>query len=78
VVEPRLAPAPAPQTSSSESGRLSAAAPDAAPTIRVHIGRIDVRAVMPPAQQESRRAPARPRPSLTLEDYLGRRSGGPR
>jgi hypothetical protein len=50
------------------------------PTIRVAIGRIEVRAItppppMPPAQ---RRAPARPGPALSLDDYLEQRNGGQR
>jgi len=41
---------------------------ETAPVIRISIGRVDVRAVMPaPAAP---RSPARPAPSLSLEDYL--------
>jgi hypothetical protein len=45
------------------------------PTVHIHIGRVDVRAVMPPA------APPRPAsrpaaPRATLEDYLSGRKGG--
>jgi hypothetical protein len=52
-------------------------APEAtAPTIRVAIGRIEVRAITPPpsplAQQT---APARPAPTLSLDDYLKQRNG---
>jgi hypothetical protein len=47
-----------------------------APTIRVAIGRIEVRAITPPpsplAQQT---APARPGPTLSLDDYLRQRNG---
>jgi hypothetical protein len=45
------------------------------PTVHVHIGRVDVRAVMPPAAPA--RPPARPAaPRTTLEDYLSGRKGG--
>jgi hypothetical protein len=49
-----------------------------AQTIRVTIGRIDVRAINAPAPTETRRAPTRPAPQLSLEDYLKQRSGGRR
>lgn len=44
------------------------------PTIRVTIGRIDVRAVTPPTPSSSRRSP--PAPKLSLADYLKQRPGG--
>jgi hypothetical protein len=46
------------------------------PIIKVTIGRIDVRAIMPPPTAKAPRAQARP--SLSLQDYLSRRPGGPR
>ena len=46
----------------------------AAPTVHVHIGRIDVRAIMPPAPPRPAARPAAPRSSL--EDYLSGRKGG--
>jgi hypothetical protein len=52
--------------------------PEKTQTIRVTIGRIDVRAVTAPAPQEPRRAPARPAPQLSLADYLKQRGGGRR
>ena len=59
-------------------GRTSAAAiaPDEAgeearPTIRVTIGRIEVRAAPPPAPQRPA-APAWTPPVMSLEDYLSR------
>lgn len=79
VVEPRLSRAPIvpaaqlPPASTAYDARRE----DAAPTIRVTIGRVDVRPVAP-APQERRRAPETPRPALTLEDYLKRRGGGSR
>ena len=53
------------------------AAPEApAPTIRVAIGRIEVRAITPPpAPPTQRTAPARPGPALSLDDYLKQRNG---
>ncbi len=58
----------------SATSRQEVAAP--APTIEVHIGRIEVRATPPPppANQKSR-----PQPKLTsLDDYLRQRNGGDR
>jgi len=47
------------------------------PTIKVTIGRIEVRAVTtPPVQQPRQRK--KPQPSLSLDDYLKRRAGGQR
>lgn len=79
VVEPRLSRAPTVSAAqpSPASTAYDARREDAAPTIRVTIGRVDVRAVAP-APQERRRAPETPRPALTLEDYLRRRGGGSR
>jgi hypothetical protein len=48
-----------------------------APTIRVNIGRIEVRAIMPPPTPPARREmPARSSPTLSLDDYLKQRNGG--
>jgi len=51
-----------------------AAEREQAPTIKITIGRVDVRAVMP-APPAPRPAPARRDPQLSLDDYLKRRSG---
>ena len=51
--------------------------PEPAPTIKITIGRVDVRAIMP-AAPAPRPAPARPSPALSLEDYLKQREGGRR
>ena len=59
------------------SSPLRADAAVSPPTVRVTIGRIDVRA-MYPAPQTPRPTPAAPRPSLTLEQYLEQRRGGER
>jgi hypothetical protein len=53
------------------------AMPEPAPTIKITIGRVDVRAVMP-AMPATRTAPARPGPALSLEEYLKQREGGRR
>jgi len=45
------------------------------PVIKVRIGRVEVRAVMPPAPPARRDVPQR-RPHLSLEDYLRQREGG--
>jgi hypothetical protein len=62
------------------SQRLPAPVSEAAsstPTIRVTIGRIDVRAVTPPAPPP-RPKQARPGPTLSLDDYARQRKGGER
>ena len=46
-------------------------------TIRVTIGRIDVRAVMPPPAAVQQK-PAPPQPKVTLEEYLKKQWGGQR
>jgi hypothetical protein len=53
------------------------AMPEPAPTIKITIGRVDVRAVTP-AMPAARPAPARPSQVLSLEDYLKQREGGRR
>jgi hypothetical protein len=51
---------------------------EAETTLHVHIGRIDVRAVTAPTPvQTAQRAP-KPKPSLSLDDYLKQRSEGKR
>ena len=64
-----------PRQSAEQAEPLKALPPasPAAPTIRVTIGRIEVRAVSPPAPAEPRSAAA---PALSLEEYL-RRGGRP-
>jgi hypothetical protein len=59
--------------------RMAAPEPPA-PTIRVAIGRIEVRAITPPPTPPARQraTPARPGPALSLDDYLKRRNGGQR
>jgi hypothetical protein len=52
-------------------------AKESAPVVRISIGRVEVRAVLPTAPAP-RPAPARPRPGLSLDDYLKEREGGKR
>jgi hypothetical protein len=47
-----------------------------APTIKVTIGRIEVRAILPPAPREKKTA--LPAPRMSLDDYLKSHSGGRR
>lgn len=69
---------PAAQPPAQREPEAEASSPEKTQTIRVTIGRIDVRAVTAPAPQEPRRAPARPAPQLSLADYLKQRGGGRR
>lgn len=50
---------------------------DSMPTVRVTIGRIDVRAILPPAPH-ARPATSRTVPALSLADYLKQRNEGRR
>jgi hypothetical protein len=54
-----------------------AAAPRETPIVKVMIGRVDVRAIMPQAMP-TRAAPPKPKPGLSLEDYLKQREEGKR
>ena len=47
------------------------------PEIRITIGRVDVRAIMPPSRPPNP-APVRPKPALSLESYLKQREEGKR
>jgi hypothetical protein len=82
---------PAPETPSLQPGLVDlsgsrpavpveAAGPDrwaGAPTVRINIGRIEVRAV-PAAPAPAARPPAPPQPKLTLDEYLRQRNEGKR
>ena len=70
VVPPRLENYP------ERGSREQRVAASEEPTIRVAIGRIEVRAVTPPPAP--RPTPARPGPSLSLDAYLQQRNGGRR
>lgn len=54
---------------------VPAAQRETAPTIKITIGRVDVRAVMP-ERPAPRPAPAARNSALSLEEYLNQRSGG--
>jgi hypothetical protein len=67
---PAVVPAPAPQPTRAAWPELAS---EAAPTVQVTIGRIEVRAILPAPP-----APAAPpvrRPATSLEDYLRARNG---
>jgi hypothetical protein len=53
------------------------ATPEPPPTIQVHIGRVEVRAIMSPAPPP-RPKPPRRGPTLSLDEYLKQRNGGQR
>jgi hypothetical protein len=62
----------------SRGGKLAAslqASPASEPSIRVTIGRVEVRAVMPPAPPARNTAP-RSRPTVSLDEYLKRSGAG--
>ena len=48
----------------------------APPVIRVSIGRVEVRAILPPSTAVERPSPARAKPNLSLDDYLNRGEKG--
>lgn len=77
-IRPQIATeAPSPPKPTSFPRRREPAEP---PTIRVTIGRIEVRAEQSsqPAPTQTRRQPARRRPALSLDDYLAKRNEGGR
>ena len=76
VVVPRIVRHQPDQREESGPRETSVLAPEPpAPTIKVAIGRIEVRSVTPPAPAR-RETPARPGPPLSLDDYLAQRNGG--
>jgi hypothetical protein len=76
VVVPRIVRHQPDQREESGPREASVLAPESpAPTIKVAIGRIEVRSVTPPAPAR-RETPARPGPPLSLDDYLAQRNGG--
>ena len=52
--------------------------PSSPPTVRVTIGRVEVRAILPPTSPPPRIPPARRGPALSLDDYLKQRNEGQR
>lgn len=60
---------------SARDTREAASLPRESPTVRITIGRIDVRATTPSAAPAPRPGPA-PAPAMSLEAYLKRRGGG--
>jgi len=80
-------PAPIPKSEAVTHKTISQAVPAALtqvnrtepqlPPIRINIGRVDVRAIMPAAPPVTPAAP-RPRPALSLESYLKQREEGKR
>jgi hypothetical protein len=76
VVRPQVAPARASEPPA-RAGR-QASRPPAEPAVQVTIGRIEVRAVTPPARRAAPAKPTRSGPTLSLDDYLRQRQGGER
>jgi hypothetical protein len=58
--------------------KLRSTGSNPSPVIRVTIGHIDVKAVMPSPPSRAHEKPAIPRPRLSLDDYLKTRNGGNR
>ena len=75
VVQPTLAAQPL--SPKELPGTAPAANQSSAPSMRVTIGKVEVRAVFPPAPV-NRTAPQRVRPTLSLDDFLKRNSGAGR
>jgi hypothetical protein len=71
---PSVIPAP-PLTRSVPSATKIPASPPGTPTIRVSIGRVEVRLVAPPAPP-SPSPPSQPKPAMSLDEYLRGRHGG--
>jgi hypothetical protein len=57
-------------------GGRSASAGEAAPTVRVTIGRVEVRTVEPPSRTPPRADVQKRGPSLSLDEYLKKRNSG--
>lgn len=72
VAIPRLTPLPISAPTPSQNLDSTAAAP----TIRVTIGRVEVRAILPPAPAPPRANPARANSVLSLDEYLKQRTEG--
>ncbi len=72
----RPANRPAPPAFAARPAGLRMAAQESRPTIRVTIGRVEVRAVQSPAPAPKAAKPAQPR--LSLDEYLKPRAGGSR
>jgi hypothetical protein len=66
---------PLPAPGRKETAQFSPDTPPAVPTIQVTIGRVEVRAALPPSP---RRPGAKKEPQMSLETYLQRRSEGGR
>lgn len=71
---PLAEPAPAPTRSESRAARIQTSSPTA-PTIRVSIGRVEVRLLAPPAPPSPSPLSQR-KPAISLDDYLRGRHGG--
>ena len=80
--QPRVTPAAAKTTAVTQTTPSRATARhgegtrnrrDAAPDVHIHIGRIELTAVSPPAP--ARRQPAAVKPAMPLDEYLQRRNG---
>jgi hypothetical protein len=61
--------------SAASLGSRTTATPAAAPTVRITIGRVEVRAVTPPDAERPRRRDASETPRMSLSEYLQRRGG---
>jgi hypothetical protein len=76
-IRPPIVPRPAARNGGAKDEGASPASSSPKPQIEVSIGKVEVRAVFP--EQPARRTPqARPRPTVSLDDYLNRRHGGKR
>lgn len=66
------------EASFGHSDSTKSSSDSAPPVIRISIGRVEVRAVLPPAKPVERPTPARTTPNLSLDEYLKRAEKGPK
>lgn len=77
VIQPRIAIHREPAKTMSEKDEMAFVEPSSPPpNIRVTIGRVEVRAIMPPEPKAPPAKPSRPGPALSLDDYLKQRNEG--
>jgi hypothetical protein len=72
AIRPRIEPFVPPTNSSRDRGRVDLVEAESNPTIRVTIGRVDVKLVTAEPAKRPAETKQEPKPTLALEDYLAR------